>query len=147
LLAAVIAAAAATDYDEPAGRWGGLWQLARVTPTFGSRNPAVIALAAVGGAVLAAAMAAVGRRDRLVLAAAGIGFAAAHAAVNQAWQRYYEPMVLMLLAVSAAAAMERWRHGTERRSRRPTVRAVGAAGAPARSPGSVWRLWPACRRR
>lgn len=103
---AVVAAAAAavpsSSYDVPAGRWGGLWNLARVTPTVADRSLAVIALAAVGGFVVAALLAALRPRDRWVMAAALAGFVAAHATVNQAWQRYYEPMALFAFVLGCA---------------------------------------------
>ena len=125
--AAAVAAIAETDFNEPAGRWGGLWQLARATPTVGGRSPAIVTLAAVGGGVLAAVLSAVGRRERVVWCAAGLGFAAAHAATNLAWQRYYEPMVLIALAACTAASWASPAAGPERVGPQARQRAVGRA--------------------
>jgi hypothetical protein len=101
-VAAVAAAIPRTSYDVSAGRWSGLWNLARATPSVADRSPAVVALAAAGGFVIGALLVAQRPRDRWVTAAALAGFLAAHATVNQAWQRYYEPMVLITLAVGCA---------------------------------------------
>lgn len=89
--------AAATTYDEPAGRWGSLvWVLARKTPVLGDRSPAVLVLALLGGAILVL-MAVRAARTRpfpteflfLVLYLAG------YSAQPYAWQRYIEPQVMV----------------------------------------------------
>jgi hypothetical protein len=101
--AVLIALIPHTTYDKDAGRWGGLWNLARATPTFADRSPLIIGMAALGGAVIAAVLTALRPRERWVLAAALAAFTAAMATVNQAWQRYYEPMVLMVYVLAAAS--------------------------------------------
>lgn len=91
-----------TDYDMAAGRWSGLWNLARHLPTVAHRSPLVAGLAALGGAMLAAWWAALPRRDGWVFVTAWVAFAAAHTATHEAFQRYYEPWALALLAVGAS---------------------------------------------
>lgn len=99
--AIIIAAIPETTYDVN-GRWGGLWNLARVTPHFGERSPIMIALAGAGGFVIGALLAGMRGRQRWIFAAALAGFIAAHSTINQAWQRYYEPMILLTLILAAS---------------------------------------------
>ncbi|HEX8914088.1 MAG TPA: hypothetical protein VF796_17195, partial [Humisphaera sp.] len=46
--AALVAAAGPTTYDMTAGRWGGLWALAKVPPVVGGRSAAIVLAAAAG---------------------------------------------------------------------------------------------------
>jgi hypothetical protein len=62
----------------------------------------VIALACIGGAILAAWAVVLPRRDRWLFLAAWAGFTVAQAANREAWQRYYEPFVLILFALAAS---------------------------------------------
>jgi hypothetical protein len=79
-----------------------LWNVARRLPTFADRSPLVIGLACLGGAILAAWAVVLPRRDRWLFLAAWAGFTVAQAANREAWQRYYEPFVLILFALAAA---------------------------------------------
>jgi hypothetical protein len=120
-LAALVAVAPHTSYDKAAGRWSGFWNVAQHLPTFADRSPLVIALACLGGAILAAWAVVLPRRDRWLFLAAWAGFTVAQAANREAWQRYYEPFVLILFAIAvvrlsmtdaassqAPAARHRW---------------------------------------
>jgi hypothetical protein len=102
LVGAAAGVAVPTDYDKAAGRWSGLWHVTRAFPTVAHRSPPIVALAAVGGAVLAAWWAALPRRDGWVFAAAFLAFTAAHTATHEAYQRYYEPWALVLFALAAS---------------------------------------------
>ena len=107
LVAGLLALVPVSTFDKSAGRWTGLWNLAQRAPTIADRSPLVVMLAALGGAVIGELLAGLRCRARWVTAAALLGFFAAHATVNQAWQRYYEPFVLMVLALAAADALTR----------------------------------------
>jgi hypothetical protein len=72
------------------------------------RSILFIALAAVGGLIVAVSAYALDKRSRWVWIAALIGFILAHLNNPMIWQRYYEPFVLILLALAASRGMKRW---------------------------------------
>lgn len=98
-----VAVAVATSFDKEAGRWSGIWNIARELPAPGGRSVVIVPLAVLGGAVVGAFGAALPRREAAVMGAALAGFIAAQSASLQLWQRYNEPFVLMLLALGAAS--------------------------------------------
>lgn len=117
---ALLSAAAPSSYSLSAGRFSGLWNLVLHTPVVAERSPVMIALSAAGGAVLGAFWVALGRAEgrgrgrgvgagasvkleRWVWAAGLLGFVAAHTAGTLAWQRYVEPLGLVLLALMSAS--------------------------------------------
>ncbi|TVQ63160.1 MAG: hypothetical protein EA378_02385 [Phycisphaerales bacterium] len=109
VLAAVIATLPMTTYSVADGRFGGLWHLARVGPTVAERSLVMIALAGLGGSVIGwMGLALPDWRPRLVLLAALVAQTAAQVATLNAWQRYVEPIILlMLIAATALACAER----------------------------------------
>jgi hypothetical protein len=92
----LMAAIPRTDYSRDAGRWGGLWNIVAHVPTFFGRSPLIVALAAVGGGILALWLFVLPTRSRWIFATALLAFTAAHSASGQAWQRYDEPLLLMV---------------------------------------------------
>ncbi|MDB5305408.1 MAG: hypothetical protein JWM97_2957, partial [Phycisphaerales bacterium] len=75
------------------------------------RSPLLVALSIVGGAVVAIWLAALPVRDRIICAVAAVAFLVAQAAGHYAFQRYYEPLVLMAAAVTVVRVKEspvRW---------------------------------------
>lgn len=93
-----------TTFDPDAGRYSGWWSLVRAAPTlFGHTSVVFLVLAPVGAAVLAGALASVPPRVRWTTLGALIAFAAAQSATINAWQRYHEPFLIILLAMLAAA--------------------------------------------
>lgn len=96
----------ATTYDMDAGRYSGLWNIARKFPTIAGRtNALLLVLAPAGAAMVAAWLAAMEARNRWVMLAALVGFAAAVSMIHNAWQRYHEPMLLMSTAIMSALAI------------------------------------------
>jgi hypothetical protein len=77
-------------------------------PVIGERSVVIVMLATLGGAVLGWWCAALNRRDRWIFVTAWAAFIAAQTVNTTAWQRYYEPFVLMMLAL-AAVRVERAR--------------------------------------
>ncbi|HEX4792947.1 MAG TPA: hypothetical protein VH370_04095 [Humisphaera sp.] len=106
LIGAVVGIIPNTTYDTSARRFSGLWNAAKAlhdaghVPYILNRSILMIALAALGGAVIAAWLAALPVRERWIWAAAVIAFIAASAAAANPWQRYYEPFVLIAAAIS-----------------------------------------------
>ncbi|MCC6675667.1 MAG: hypothetical protein IT436_00860 [Phycisphaerales bacterium] len=100
LLAAVIPP---TSYDYDHGRSSGLWNIAQKLPVIaGHTSVLLLVLTPLGAVAIAGWLAAVPRRERWVYLAAVAGFIAAQAASPQLWQRYSEPMVLILVALWAS---------------------------------------------
>lgn len=110
-LAAVIGALTGllwpTSFDMGAGRWGGpIWTLAQHLPSVGERSLLFPPLAAVGAVVLLilkrAAEEAGNGREAGLLILAFVSMTLAHAASPFAFQRYFEPVILALLAWMAS---------------------------------------------
>ncbi|MBA4028754.1 MAG: hypothetical protein C0475_06425 [Planctomyces sp.] len=103
LLSLAAALIPATTRDPDAGRSTGLWNLAGSAPTvLGHTSALIAALALPGGALTAALLGALRRRDRLILLTALAGFGAAVSASHYSWQRYAEPMLLIWVALAVA---------------------------------------------
>ena len=104
----LIGVAFPTSFELRHRAYGWLWKLVEKTPDVSERSLLMAGLAAVGGATLAGiACRAVrnGRgRETFILAIGGAGWLAAQSANSMAWQRYFEPMVLILSAWLVALA-------------------------------------------
>jgi len=107
VLGLALAVAPATGFDESAGRWTGLWSVAGRLPTVADRSVLIAVLACVGGVVLGLMLLAVGSRERLVVLGSLVAFAAAQSANHQSWGRYINAMVLVVLAMLVALALQR----------------------------------------
>jgi hypothetical protein len=94
-----------TSYSPP-HRWSGLWILARLAPSIGHRSPVVIVLSTLGGGMVGLWLSSMGARERRFFAGSLLAFAAAQTANQMAWQRYYEPFVLLLLVLMICASRE-----------------------------------------
>jgi hypothetical protein len=112
---ALLAFAVPTNHDDspPHGRrtGGGIWELAERVPDVAQRSFAIAALAAVGGAVLvvlwrAAARNGMQRQAAVVLVAVGC-LAVAQAGTIRTYQRYFEPPLLICLALLVTFAPAR----------------------------------------
>lgn len=103
LLAGVtVALVPPTAFSIEAGRYSGLWSVARLLPAPVGRSVLVVPLAVLGAGLLPAWFVALGRRDRWIMLAAMVAFIAAQCASFKLWQRYNEPFVLLWLALAAA---------------------------------------------
>ena len=91
-----------TSYSLEEGRRSGLWNLGLSFPVVAGRSVLISACCALGGVVLVALGGILGRRDHLVLLAALAGFTLAQLPNHEVWQRYVEPMCLILLALAAS---------------------------------------------
>jgi hypothetical protein len=82
---------------------GGLWKLVEATPVVADRSLVLAALAAVGGAVTVALWRAAARhamkRPAAILLVAMLSLAVAQAGTVRTYQRYFEPVLLVLLAL------------------------------------------------
>ncbi len=116
-------------------RMSGLWNLVRAaTPMGWDRSPVIIFPAMLGGAFVALWGMALPWRERWLLGATLAGFTLAHSAGALTWQRYFEPMVLLMLILSTASVV----------AQAPPPRPARAAGTPpsAGDAGSLaWWVW------
>ena len=116
LLAATLPA---TDYALKHRAFGALWRIVELTPAIGGRSLVLVVGAVVGGLVLGALWSAADRRGRgpisALLLLSALGWALAQSFNSMAWQRYFEPFLLVLLAWLVAnarpsdAPAQRWR--------------------------------------
>lgn len=107
--AVLIALASPTTRDPDAGRGGALWEMAGALPTLGGRTSVLIlALAVAGMVALVALLCGCNRRDRWLLLAAILGFTAAQSASAMCWQRYIEPLLLIVMALGCARVHARF---------------------------------------
>jgi hypothetical protein len=123
LVGFILGALPHTSYSPAEGRWSGIWNVLKPLPTLHNRSPAMIALAAFGGASLLGWLVALPRRDRWLLAAAWAGFVASQTAGALAWQRYYEPFILIALPLMASR-LKRRREQTSLTRQAPVVLAL-----------------------
>jgi len=93
-----------TTFSVPEGRYGGWWQLAKLTPTLAHIAPLLVIMATFGAAATTAWALALPYRARWLAIAALAAFTAAQTANANAWQRYHEPLLIMGLAVLAIQA-------------------------------------------
>ncbi|MCA9282781.1 MAG: hypothetical protein H6812_02310 [Phycisphaeraceae bacterium] len=79
-----------------------IWIVVKRLPTVGERSP-VIVLGSIAGAVMAGMIFnALGRRDRWVMLSVLGAFVASQTSGALAWPRYYEPLVLVWVALACA---------------------------------------------
>ncbi len=102
-----LAVAPATNFDYLAGRRTGLWNLTRHAPVLFERTSVLIAvLAPIGGVVLASFFVSLRERglvrDAAILLATLAGYAIVLTASNEVWQRYVEPLVLVVMVLMCA---------------------------------------------
>lgn len=117
-------------------RISGLWNLVKVLPCPGDRSPLIIVLAGLGGAWVGLWAGALAPRARWVLGSSLVGFALSQAAGALTWQRYLEPMVLMLLLLASGCVLESASPAERRRAMVGPV-ALGLVQAAL----TAWTLW------
>ena len=108
LVGAALALGPATTYlYEP--RSSGLWNLAKIeqrlgVSLLGHTSPSILILSTLGAVCLAGWLARLEPARRWFFLATLVGFELAQAANANAWQRYQEPLLLVLIAALALAA-------------------------------------------
>jgi hypothetical protein len=99
-LGAILSLLGPSDIAYPHRR-SGVWRLIAESPMVGDRAIIFVALGAVGGAIVVLAGRSLPALPRWILGFALGGFILAHLTNPMVWQRYYEPFVLILLALAA----------------------------------------------
>jgi hypothetical protein len=90
--------------DFAAARHTGIWGAAERFPVIGHTSPVILGLMMLGIAPISALLFACQARQRVIFLAAFVGYAAACTANSDLFQRYYDPFILMMLALMTATA-------------------------------------------
>ncbi len=92
-----------TTYNTDAGRYSGLWNLVQRAPVVmeGRTSTLILLLAPLGACAVLVWIVALPRRERWIMFASVVAFTAAQVASYKLWQRYTEPLLLVLLPVLA----------------------------------------------
>ncbi|MCC6429088.1 MAG: hypothetical protein IT435_19995 [Phycisphaerales bacterium] len=103
IVGAIVCAIPRTDYDMSQGRYGAIWSIADKFPAPAGRSLLMIALGAAGSAALVCWGSALDFRRRWVFLGAIAAFTATQVRNPWLYQRYAEPLLLMLFGLAAAA--------------------------------------------
>jgi len=87
----------ATDWNPDAGRVSGLWNLARLLPSWHHRSLLISGSAVFGGLSCALWLALAAGRLRVIVAAAAVGFVLTQCLSHFVYERYYAGLVFLLL--------------------------------------------------
>lgn len=85
-----------TSFDRDAGRFSGWWNFVKAAPTFADRSPILILGAPAGALATMLWLSFVTKREAVILLITLLAFIAAQSANHASWQRYHEPMLLMM---------------------------------------------------
>ena len=86
-----------SGYSYDAGRYGGWWNGIRLLPTLGQRSPVFVLGSLFGALALACWLSLAPVRDRWIWVGTLVAFTLAQSANHTSWQRYHEPMLLMMI--------------------------------------------------
>lgn len=110
LVGCVLGIVPATSYSPDAGRYSGWWNLINKFPTFADRS-LVITLGSIAGAVaLVVWLNLANRRDAWIWIGGLVAFTLAQSANHASWQRYHEPMLLIMILLIIARSTEITQH-------------------------------------
>jgi hypothetical protein len=91
-----------SSYSVDAGRYSGWWNLVKQVPEVAGRSPVFVLGAVAGALVVPLWLSLVSRRDAWVWIGVLVAFIAAQSANHASWQRYHEPLLLVMLALIIA---------------------------------------------
>jgi len=106
IAAGLVAGLCARTNYVPWFRDHGIWILARHAPVFFGRSIAIALLATFGGMMASVFLLIMEERDRWIFGGALIAFLITQSMHNAEFERYYEPLVLMLLAISTSRVVK-----------------------------------------
>lgn len=102
LVGLVCAILPASSYSVDAGRYSGWWNFVKLVPSIADRSPVFILGAIAGSIVFPIWLSLVSRRDVWIWVGALIAFTMAQSANHASWQRYHEPMLLIMMILIIA---------------------------------------------
>ncbi len=114
-----------TTYDLEDGRSSGLWNLAKIGPVEGESSVVILGLALLGAISVVVWVRALPQKHGVVFLAALAGFVLAQTANHNCWQRYVEPLMLILCSLAAASV---WRAMGDAGPTRSRLVGVGVVG-------------------
>lgn len=91
-----------SSYSESAGRYSGWWNLINKLPVVADRSPIFVLGSIAGAVVLVVWMSLASRRDVWIWMGLMVAFVLAQSANHASWQRYHEPMLLMMMVLIIA---------------------------------------------
>lgn len=95
-----------SSYSEADGRFGGWWNILGKLPTIADRSPFFV-LGSIGGSIaLALWLSLASRRDIWIWLGVLVAFSLAQSANHASWQRYHEPLLLMMIVLIIARSGE-----------------------------------------
>ena len=92
----------ASSYSIEDGRYSGWWNFVILIPSVAARSPVFIIGAIAGSLALPLWLSLVHRRDMWIWVGILIAFTLAQSANHASWQRYHEPMLLMMIILMIA---------------------------------------------
>ena len=109
LIAAVVGLALGmvphSSYSYDAGRYGGYWNILHKLPVLVDRSPVFIMGSVFGALSLVVWLNLCTKRDRLIWVGTLIAFTMAQSANHSSWQRYHEPMLLIMVLIIMARSV------------------------------------------
>ncbi|MDF1809618.1 MAG: hypothetical protein P1U42_07980 [Phycisphaerales bacterium] len=91
-----------SSYSYDAGRYSGWWNLINKLPVIAQRSPVYVLGSISGSVLLVVWFNLVNRRDAWIWIGAFIAFVLAQSANHASWQRYHEPMLLIMFLLILA---------------------------------------------
>lgn len=91
-----------SGYSYEQGRYGGWWNIIAKLPQVADRSPIFVVLSLLGALCLLLWLSLASRRDIWIWVGVLIAFTLAQSANHASWQRYHEPMLLMMLVLLIA---------------------------------------------
>ncbi len=98
-LGLLIAIIPESSYSTEAGRYSGWWNIIDKLPAIANRSPIILLGAPAGALACVIWSSLISRRDTWIFATTLIAFTAAQTANHASWQRYHEPLLLILIAL------------------------------------------------
>lgn len=104
IIGLVLGLVPSSSYSLEAGRYSGWWNFIKLVPTLADRSPVFVLGSVVGAAALCAWLSMAPRRDMWIWLGVLLAFTLAQSANHASWQRYHEPMLLVMLVLIVARA-------------------------------------------
>jgi len=102
LIGMVLGIVPESSYSYDAGRYSGWWNLFNKLPVIAQRSPVYVLGSISGSVLLVVWLNLVNRRDAWIWIGAFIAFVLAQSANHASWQRYHEPMLLIMFLLILA---------------------------------------------
>jgi hypothetical protein len=99
LIGLVLGLVPQSSYSIEAGRYSGWWNLIKIIPSVADRSPVFVIGSFAGSIALCLWLSIAPRRDMWIWLGLLVAFTLAQSANHASWQRYHEPMLLMMIVL------------------------------------------------